>query len=120
MKKWFWKELKSFGYAFRGLGLFFKTETHAKIHLFAAVVVIVLGQCLQIKTGEWLLVIFAIALVWIAEIFNTAIEKLTDKLWGEENAQAAFIKDVAAAGVLVAAIAAVAIGIIVFLPYILS
>lgn len=118
MKEWFRKELKSFGFALRGLKLFFKTEKQAKIHLVATLVVVAAGLCLRIKPWEWTMVIFAIGLVLTAEVFNTAIEKLTDKLWAEKDPQAAFIKDVAAAGVLIAAIAAAAIGIIVFVPYI--
>jgi diacylglycerol kinase len=120
MKKWIDKEIKSFGYAFKGLRIFFKTEMHAKIHLAAALTVVVAGLFFRIKSWEWALVILAIALVLTAEALNTAIEKLTDRLWPEHHPQAAFIKDVAAGGVLIAAIAAAAIGIIVFLPYLLG
>ncbi|HPO64729.1 MAG: diacylglycerol kinase family protein [Bacteroidales bacterium] len=118
MKNWMDRELKSFGYAFRGIGLFFKSETHAKIHLIAAILVIGMGFYFGLQAWEWSLIIFAIGLVLVAEIFNTAVEKLTDKIWAEQNPQAAFIKDIAAGGVLIAAIAAAIIGIIVFVPYI--
>ncbi|MCX7987688.1 MAG: diacylglycerol kinase family protein [Bacteroidales bacterium] len=120
MKKLFVRELKSFGFAFRGLFLFFKTEAHAKTHLVAAVTVIILGFVLKIKPIEWALISLAIGLVLTAESLNTAIEKLTDKLWNENNEQAAFIKDVAAGGVLIAAIAACVIGAVVFIPYLLN
>jgi diacylglycerol kinase (ATP) len=117
MKNLIIKEIKSFGFAFRGLWLFFKSGTHAKFHLCAALVVIGLGFYLGIENWEWTLVIMAIGMVMAAEIFNTAIEKLVDKLWSENNPQAAFIKDIAAGGVLITAIAAAVIGIIIFIPY---
>lgn len=118
MKKWIWKELRSFGYAFRGLGLFFKTENHAKFHLAVTILVVGMGYYFGLSSREWALVIFAIGMVMVAEIFNTAIEKLADKLWVERDPKAAFVKDVAAAGVLIAAMVAIVIGAIVFVPYI--
>lgn len=119
MFNWLRKEYLSFGYAFRGLALFLKSETHAKVHIVATIVVVSLGFLWDLSFHEWALIIFAIGIVWMAEIFNTAIEKLVDKLWIERNPRAAFIKDVAAAGVLVAALTAAIIGFLVFIPHLL-
>jgi diacylglycerol kinase len=64
--------------------------------------------------------LIVIALVWAAEAFNTAIEKLTDHLFPEYHETARFAKDVAAGAVLVCAIAALVCGLIIFLPKLFS
>ncbi|HVD98034.1 MAG TPA: diacylglycerol kinase family protein [Cytophagaceae bacterium] len=112
------KTLKSFKYAIRGVGKVIRYENNAKVHLLATITVIVTGFFLRISFREWCLLVFAIALVWITETINTAIEKLVDLVSPEYNEKAGAIKDIAAAAVLMASVAAVVIGGIVFYNYI--
>ncbi len=109
--------IKSFGYAFQGLSTFFKTQHNAWIHALATAGVIGAGFYFRITAHDWCWVIAAIALVFIAELLNTAIEFLCDVVSPEIHPQIKKVKDVAAAGVLVAAVAAVGIGGVVFLGY---
>lgn len=107
---------KSFKYAFNGLKLFFINEHNGRIHLFAAIVAIALSFCLRLSAYEWIAVLLVIAMVIIAEIINSAIEKLADVVSPEYHPKIKTVKDLAAAGVLVAAFLAVAVGLIIFLP----
>lgn len=112
------KSLRSFNFALKGIGHFFKTENNARIHLLAAVVVVGAGFYFQLSRSEWLWIVLAISLVWITELLNTAIEKLVDLVSPQENPKAGRIKDLAAGAVLFAASAAVIIGLLIFLPHI--
>lgn len=111
--------IKSFGFAIEGILTFFKTQHNAWIHAFAAIIVIISGFVLKVNNNEWCLIFIAIALVFITEMANTAIEFLTDIVSPDYNVQAKKVKDVAAAAVLISAIAAIAIGLIIFLPKLL-
>lgn len=116
IKSFFVKRLQSFGYAFRGLSVFFQTQIHAKIHVLIAFFVILLGFLLQIVWYEWALLIFAIGLVLSAEAMNTAIEFLTDLVSPNYNEKAGKVKDIAASAVLLTAITAILIAMLVFIP----
>ena len=72
------KRLKSFGYAFNGLKLLVKEEHNSRIHLVAAVVAILLGWGLNISLAEWLVLLLVIGAVFVAELFNSALENLAD------------------------------------------
>lgn len=108
------KNIKSFKYAFKGIWYFFKNENNARIHLFASLLVISLGAFLQISINQWSWITLAIGLVWMAEAFNTAIEKIVDFISPEYNKQAGEIKDLAAGAVIFAALVALIIGVLVF------
>lgn len=108
--------IKSFGFAFEGIITFFKTQHNAWIHAFATVIVVILGFALKVNNTEWCLLAVSIALVFISEMLNTAIEFLTDIVSPQYNLQAKKVKDVAAGAVFISAIAAVVIGVIIFLP----
>ena len=69
---------KSIGVAFDGIIDLIKSENNAKVHLVSTIVVIIVGFKLQFLAIEWLWISLAIAGVWVAELINTAIEKLTD------------------------------------------
>ncbi len=112
----FSKRFQSFKYAFNGLIILIREEHNARIHIIAAVLAIILGFVLEISLTEWISIIFAIALVVSLEIINSAIENIADFISPEKNKQIKRIKDLAAAGVLVGAIASVCIGLIIFLP----
>lgn len=108
--------IKSFGFAIEGIITFFKTQHNAWIHAFAAIFVVVFGFVLKVNSNEWCILALAIALVFISEMLNTAIEFLTDIVSPDYNLQAKKVKDVAAGAVLIASISAVVIGVIIFLP----
>lgn len=114
------KRINSFKFAFAGIADLYKTQPNVWIHTTAAVVVIAAGFFFSISTTEWCLVIMSIAFVISAEAFNTALEHLTDLVSPNYHELAGRTKDVAAAGVLIAAIGAAVIGILIFLPRIMS
>lgn len=112
--------IKSFGYAFKGLGYAAKTQPNFRIHLVAMVIVIGTGFYLHLQQSEWLWISLAITMVLTAELLNTAIEVLTDKVSPEYNKQAGHTKDVSAAAVTVTAVFAVVVGGIIILPKIIA
>ncbi|WP_245831768.1 diacylglycerol kinase [Oceanobacillus senegalensis] len=105
-----------FIYAWNGLKEIYKTEFNFRIHLCAAILVIIVSVVLQITLIKWAIVMLVIAFVLVAEIINSAVEKMIDFIKPEYHPVAGVIKDVAAAAVLLSAIFAVIIGIIIFLP----
>lgn len=116
----FANRLKSFSFAVIGLKEFFKTQHNAWIEFFAGLIVILAAYYFNVTQTEWILLIFAIALVLTAEMLNTAIEYLTDLVSPEFNEKAGKVKDLASAAVLISAIAACITGILIFSKYILK
>jgi len=108
--------LSSFGYAFNGLHAFFKQEPNAWIHLVATLAATGAGIYFKVSVIETVALVIVTGLVWIAEIFNTAIERIMDFISMEKSADIEFIKDLAACGVLLSAITAMATGAIIFIP----
>lgn len=108
------KRVRSFRVAFRGIGMMLQSEFNARVHALATIVVVAAGFGFGIDRREWLAVILAITAVWSAEAFNTAIESLGDVVSREQHPGIGRAKDLAAGGVLLAALGAVAIGAIVF------
>jgi diacylglycerol kinase len=108
---------KSIGIAFDGIIDLIKSENNAKIHLVSTIVVIIVGLKLQFLAIEWLWISLAIAGVWVAELINTAIEKLTDLVSPEINPIAKKVKDYAAGAVLVMAIWAIFVFCLISLPH---
>ncbi|MBU1101566.1 MAG: diacylglycerol kinase family protein [Bacteroidetes bacterium] len=114
------KRINSFKYAFTGIGTFFKSQTHPKIHLAAAVLVIAAGFILNVSTTEWLALILTIAFVLTAEAFNSALELLCDKVTKEQSPLIKNVKDISAGAVLMSALAAIVVGIIIFSPKLIA
>jgi diacylglycerol kinase (ATP) len=114
------KLLKSFGFAFKGMGFVIRSQQNFRIHLFVACMVVIAGFFFHITPPEWCIIVLAISMVLAMEILNTAIEKLVDFVSPGFHHQAGIIKDLAAAAVLLTAIGAVIAGIIIFLPKLLS
>ncbi len=114
------RRLKSFRYAFSGLRVLVKEEHNARIHLFATVCVIVMGVLFRISCTEWVAVSLAIGLVFGMEAVNSAVENICDFVCPERDARIKKIKDLAAAAVLLSAIAALAVGLFIFIPKIMS
>ncbi len=105
-----------FIYAWNGLAAVFKTERNFRIHLIAAVLVIMAGVYFGVSPAKWGLLVLVIGLVLTAELFNTAVEKMIDYVKPDIHPAAGLIKDIAAGSVLLAALTAVAVGLIIFLP----
>ena len=114
--KYIQKQIKSFGYAFKGLQLMWK-DHNTWIHFPAALMVVGLGFYFGVSRSEWLWLILAIATMWIGETFNTAIERLTDLVSPEKHPLAGQVKDLAAAAVLLGLFFALTVGAIIFYPY---
>ncbi len=108
--------IRSFGYAFRGIRTLVASEANARIHLAATAAVTALGIACRLSSGEWTAVILAVSTVWSAEAMNTAVERLADRTAPERHPLVRAAKDVAAAGVLIASLGALAVGLVVFLP----
>ena len=86
-------------------------------HLVVSVLVVVAGLALDIRPLEWVAVLLCMGLVIGAELFNTAIERLVDLVSPQWHPVAGRVKDIAAGAVLVCAVVSVAVGLIVFVPY---
>lgn len=111
------KRLKSFTYAFSGIGSFLRKEPNAWIHCSAIVTVTIAGFLLGITRTEWLVIILCFGIVLAAEAFNTAIERLVNLVSPDFHPIAGDVKDIAAGAVLICAIATAIIGLIIFIPY---
>lgn len=112
--------ITSFKFAFQGIGECIKNEPNFKIHIITGVLATSLAYYLGFSAAEWMVLTLVIALVLILELLNTAIEAVTNLLSPEKKQQAKLAKDVAAAAVLVSAIAAIIIGLFLFLPKLLT
>lgn len=108
------KLIKGFGYALKGIGIAFREQLNLKIHFLAVIVVIGAGFFFGLNTTEWAIIFATFGLVITAEMLNTAIEYLVDLVSPQYNAQAGKVKDVAAGGVLVAAITATVVAAFIF------
>ena len=109
-----------FVHALHGVRHVFEHERNARVHLAFAVLAFLLGVSLRVSAAELAAVFFAVIIVFLAEIFNTAIERTLDLIDIRENPRIKLIKDMAAGAVLVAAAAAVMIGVAIFAPYIME
>jgi len=105
----------AFGYAFAGLAEAWRAQPNLRFHGGAAVVVVAAGIAVHLRPLAWAVVALAIGLVLAAELLNTAIEAAVDLASPADHPLAKLAKDAAAAGVLIAAVAAAAAGIAVAL-----
>ena len=93
-----------------------RTQRNAWIHALASVAVFAVAVWLQLGRIEWTILVLTVALVWVAEFVNSAVEAVVDLLSPEIHPLAKIAKDVAAAAVLLAALAAVAVGLLLLGP----
>lgn len=112
--------VRSLGYALTGIRRFFRREHNAWLHLAATGLVIILLLIVPVSAAEAAILLLATGMVWAAELFNTVIEQIMDFISEKQQPQIGYIKDLAAAAVLVTALAAVAAGGIIFIPKFLS
>ena len=112
--------INSFKYAVEGILQAYVGEQNLKIHTVIAILVIIFGFILKISYTEWLVCLVLIGLVLMAEFFNTSIEYLVDLVSPEIHPLAKATKDTASAGVLMMAIISAIIGLIIFVPKLIS
>lgn len=106
--------IESFNYAVTGIISALKTEKNMRIHYIIALLVIILSLFFDFSRTEFLLLLFSISLVVVAEMLNTAIERVIDIITMEYHPVAKLVKDVAAGGVLVATINSIVVGYLLF------
>ena len=120
MKTYLVGRLKSFLPAFQGIYFLLLHEKNAVIHFVATLFALVMGITLNISSVEWLFVVLAITLVWVAELFNSSIEKLTDLSQPGFHPIARITKDFAAGAVLITSFYSIIVAAIIFLPKIFN
>lgn len=108
--------LAAFRYAFEGWWHVIRTQRNAWIHAVVSLVVLTLSFFLGLSTHDWAVIMIAIALVWIAEFLNTALEAVVDLASPQQHELAKIGKDVGAAAVLIAAATSIIIGLLILGP----
>ncbi len=106
--------LWSFNYAIAGIVYALRTQRNMRVHFIAAAAVLVGAVLLDVSRLEMVALLFAIGLVLTAELVNTAVEAVVDLVVDRPDPLAKVAKDVAAGGVLISALIAVAVGYVVF------
>ena len=107
---------KSIGFAFKGAIKLITTEHSIMVQSSIAVVLIIAGFYFNISHEEWMFQTLAIGLVISIEGLNTAVEKVADFIHPEFHHRIGFIKDIAAGAVFFAALTAIVIGAIIYVP----
>ena len=108
--------LRSLTFALRGAWLLVTTEHSIMVQLSIAFIMTVIGFIMGISAQEWMFQLLAIGLVLVAESLNTGIEKLSDFVHPEYHKRIGFIKDISAGAATFAAIIAIFIGLIIYVP----
>ncbi len=109
--------LKSFAYAIAGIVFMLKTQHNAWLHGIATMAVIALAVYCDVSASDWRWLIVAMGMVWVGETINTAVEYVCDVVSPQYSEAVKHAKDIAAGGVLIAALASLIIGILTFWPY---
>ena len=116
VKDFFLSRVRAFHYAFQGWSYVLRTQRNAWIHNLIATIVFLLGLWLDLSLQDWAIIILTAAFVFSAEFINTALEAVVDLATSEHHPLAKIGKDVGAAAVLVAALAAVLVGLLILGP----
>ncbi|WP_338359369.1 diacylglycerol kinase family protein [Yeosuana marina] len=119
-ESFFINQLKSIGFAFKGVVCLLKTETNIKIQIAISVFVTAMGFYFNISNIEWMLQFLVIGLVMGMEGINTAIEKMADFIHPEKHSKIGLIKDIAAGAVFITSLSAIIIGLIIYIPKIIK
>jgi diacylglycerol kinase (ATP) len=106
----------SFRYAFAGWWFVVRTQRNAWIHAVVSVAVVIISAWLRLERGEWAIIVIAIAMVWMAEFLNTALEAVVDLASPQQHDLARVGKDVGAAAVLIAAGSSAIVGLLILGP----
>ena len=110
----------SFKHAIQGWGYVIRTQKNAWIHTIVTLLVFLLGLVLNISFRDWAVLIVTIAMVWMAEFLNSALEAVVDLASPLQHTLAKVGKDVGAAAVLIAALASVIVGLLILGPPLLA
>jgi len=105
-------------FANAGIRYFFKSEKNGRIQAIAAILILLAAWFFNISPIEWCIILMCISLILSLEMINTALERVCAVISLEYHPMVKTIKDVAAGAVWLAGIIAIAIGLIVFVPYI--
>lgn len=116
IKTFLTSRIAAFGHAFHGWGFVLRTQQNAWIHSFIAIAVIIVGLWLGLPVRDWAVLILTIAMVFTAEFINTAIEAVVDLAMPLHHPLAKVGKDVGAGAVLIAALAAIIVGLLILGP----
>lgn len=108
--------VKSVGFAIKGVHKLITTEHSVIVQSSLAVLMIIAGFVFHISRMEWMMQILAFGLVLGMESLNTAVEKIADFVHPEFHEKIGFIKDIAAGAVMFTALAAIAIGLLIYVP----
>ena len=111
---------RSFGYAFEGLLAILRTTPNFWLHIAAAALALFVSIALRLSLAEIALVLLTIAVVLVVEAFNTALEALADVASPDYHPLIKRAKDISAAAVLIAALAAVGVGGLLFIPRLIT
>lgn len=111
--------LKSIGFAVKGAIKLITTEHSVMVQSSLAILMIFAGFYFDISREEWMMQILAFGLVLGIESLNTAVEKVADFIHPEYHEKIGFIKDIAAGAVMFAAMAAIAVGLLIYVPKIM-
>ena len=106
---------RSFKCAGNGIFYCIKNERNMRIHLTAAIYVLVFSLFYDFSTTQYILLLLTIGMVLFAEAVNTAVEILVNLETQWYDSLARIAKDVAAGAVLICAIFAAIVGIILYL-----
>ena len=120
MKTFLLSRLTSIKHAFHGWWYVLQTQRNAWIHGLVATLVLIVGLWLGLPARDWAVLILTIAMVFAAEFINTSIEAVVDLATKEHHPLAKVGKDVGAAAVLIAALAAVLVGLLILGPPLLE
>ena len=110
------KRIKSVGYAFKGAYLLVTTEASLKLQFIIGVLMTIAGFYFKLSVTEWIIQILIIALIMAIEGLNTAIEEMADFVHPEHHKKIGLIKDLAAGAVFIFAVAAVIVGLLIYVP----
>ena len=108
--------LKSVGFAIKGAYKLITTEHSVMVQFSLAILLIIAGFVFDIDRYEWMMQTLAFGLVLGIESLNTAVEKIADFIHPEFHDRIGFIKDIAAGAVMFAATAAIAVGLLIYVP----
>jgi diacylglycerol kinase (ATP) len=108
--------IKSIKFALRGAWLLITTEHSIMVQFGIAIIMTIVGFIVQLTAIEWMFQLLSIGLVIVAESLNTGLEKLSDFIHPDYNKKIGFIKDISAGAATFAAIIAIIIGLIIYLP----
>jgi diacylglycerol kinase (ATP) len=119
-RNFFLNRIKSVKFAAKGCWMLITTEKSIIVQVIIAIFMTIVGFFMEISATEWLFQILAISIVLVAESLNTAIEKMADFVHPNYHPKIGFIKDIAAGAAFFAAIFAIIIGFIIYIPKFIS